>query len=258
MHLFDLSPRGWGRVIFGTLFGTLSCVAFVLIVDSFHFHNLNEAELARALLMDTLLPTFLSAPILATLLLRLRHSAIIEHRLRRQASTDTLTTLMNRGAFTQEVEERLQAMGGDKGKFGALLVIDIDNFKVVNDSFGHALGDEALRLVARTIRATLRPGDCAGRIGGEEFAVFVTGRTPLLGESVGERIRTAVADAEFLPDGRRHLLSVSIGAAQFNRRLRFEQLYQAADRLLYLAKNNGRNRVAVSPVPDATALPAAA
>ncbi len=259
MRLLDLSPRGWGRVIFGTLAGTLGCIAFVLFVDSFQFPHLSEAELIRALLMDTLLPTVLAAPVLALLLMRLRRSAIAEERLRRLAATDSLTTLMNRCAFVAETEDRLRAMSSrPDGSFGVLFVIDVDHFKLVNDTFGHAQGDEALRIIARTIRSALRPGDCAGRIGGEEFAVFATGTTPMLAETMGERLRTRIADAEFNPDGKRHLLSVSIGAAQTDRRQRFADLFKVADHQLYAAKKQGRNRVAVSPPHTPGALDAAA
>src|SRR5690606_27358019 len=112
------------------------------------------------------------------------------------ASTDWLTTCLNRRAFTHLVSDHLE-----ETEVGAFLVIDADHFKFINDHFGHDRGDEALQLMADTIMASVREGDIVGRIGGEEFGVFLPDAGPETARQFGERIRRAVADAPFAPEG---------------------------------------------------------
>ena len=199
----DLSPTGKGRVYLWTALGTLGCIAVALLVDSFNFHNLDAQALRWSIAIDILLPIGLAAPILYFLLSKLRELAIAHELLRRHAATDTLTDLLNRGAFTREVEEALDdARFSEDGMRGTLLVIDADNFKAINDTFGHEQGDAALRRIAGAIRSVLRSADLVGRIGGEEFAVYLPGTTQLIAEAVAERLRLAVYEAEFAPDGK--------------------------------------------------------
>lgn len=255
----DFSPSGWGRVLLWTGLGTLACVAVALFVDSFNFHSLDADDLRWAITIDILLPIALAGPILFLLLSKLRDLAIAHEQLRLHAATDGLTSVLNRGAFTREVEEQLADSGFlEAGARGALLVIDADNFKAINDSFGHEHGDAALRLIAASIRSVLRATDLVGRIGGEEFGVFLPGSTPVVAEAVAERLRLAVETAPFAPEGTPHPLSVSVGGAVFDRPLPFTELFRLADQQLYAAKQNGRNRVAVAPVPSARSPRAAA
>jgi len=159
--------------------------------------------------------------------------------------------VLTRGAFTALVEGYLAQLG--KASFphkgGALLIVDADHFKAINDTMGHEAGDDALKLIARKIAGLLRTTDLIGRIGGEEFAVFLPGSSPMQAEVVAERIRLAVAEADFVTTtGERKGLSVSVGGAVFDRRLDFADLFRLADRQLYSAKANGRNRVSVAPI----------
>jgi diguanylate cyclase (GGDEF)-like protein len=187
---------------------------------------------------------------------KLRELAIAHQRLTIFASTDQLTGVLNRAAFTTVVESRLGAR--DAPGRGALLILDADNFKSINDSFGHEQGDEALRLLCAAIRGVLRQSDLLGRIGGEEFAVFLSGADGFTTEAVGERIRRAVSVVPFAPDGKPRRLTVSIGGAVFDRPLPLSDLLRVADQQLYVAKQNGRNRVAISPVEHYQSLPSAA
>lgn len=257
--IFDFSPRGWGRVILWTVLGTIACVAIALYVDSFNFPNLDGGELTRAVLVDIFLPIALAVPMLLFLLIKLRELAIAHYKLAQVASMDSLTSVLNRGAFTAMVEGYLQQLREDDfaHRGGALLIIDADNFKSVNDTFGHDAGDEALKLIARAIAALLRPTDLVGRIGGEEFAVFLPGSGALQAEVVAERIRHAVTEADFVANGQRRKLSVSVGGAVFDRRLAFGDLFRLADQQLYSAKRDGRNRVSVAPIVQYDTVPMA-
>jgi diguanylate cyclase (GGDEF)-like protein len=254
----DWSPGGWPRVYLATILGTLACIVITHAFDAPNYLTLAGEARMRALLIDTLLPLFLAAPALFLLTNKIRQLAIAHEQLTIYASTDGLTQILNRAAFSTLVDAYLtEVRAHEERAYGALLIIDADNFKSVNDRYGHDRGDEALVTIAQSIKSTLRAPDLVGRLGGEEFGVFLPGADPVQAETVAERIRKAVNDADFPPAGRPHALSVSVGGAVFDRRLPFADLFRLADQQLYVAKQNGRNRVAMSPVRP-TSLPAAA
>jgi diguanylate cyclase len=255
----DFSPTGWGRVILWTVLGTIGCIAVALFIDQFNFPTLSPDQLARSITTDIVVPILLAVPILFFLLSKLRELAVAHEQLRRHAATDPLTDLLNRGAFTSEVEEELaDARFAHDGARGSLLVIDADNFKRINDTYGHEHGDAALQVISRAIRSVLRPADRVGRIGGEEFAVFLPGTSLIVAEAVAERLRLAVFTADFRPGDRRHQLTVSVGGAVYDRYLPFAELFRLADQQLYAAKQNGRNCSAVASIVHYDTLPAAA
>lgn len=243
----DFSPRGQARVALWTVLGTIGCTAFAVIVDSFNFPGMNSAELLRALAIDIAVPTALAAPLIFFFSSKLRELAIAHEKLTILASTDSLTEVLNRGAFKTLVDAYLEKVGtAETMAGGALLVVDADHFKAINDSYGHDRGDEALKLIAGSIKGVLREKDLVGRIGGEEFGVFLPHSSSAEAEGVAERIRRTIAQSDFRPDGVRRRLSVSVGGAVFDRPVRFEELFRAADIRLYEAKQKGRNQVALS------------
>jgi diguanylate cyclase len=126
------------------------------------------------------------------------------------------------------------------------LIIDIDHFKKFNDKYGHIVGDEVLKFVAKNIRKVVRGNDLVARIGGEEFAVILP-ETPLMGAvTVGENVRTSIARLKLERKGKTEKLetiTVSIGAAQYQPGESLENFVNRADQALYSAKNAGRNRV---------------
>jgi diguanylate cyclase (GGDEF)-like protein len=166
------------------------------------------------------------------------------HRiLAQQAVTDDLTQLANRRRFEDALAfevSRVQRFGGSL----ALLVADLDDFKAVNDRFGHQLGDEVLRLFADVIRETVRVVDLPARPGGEEFAVILPGTELDEACVLAERIRSALADRRVVtPEGRSLAVTASFGVAGFAEMLSATELVGAADAALYEAKAAGKNRV---------------
>lgn len=160
------------------------------------------------------------------------------------AMTDPLTGLYNRRAFF-EAAERLIALQARKGGMVSVLVFDLDHFKSINDRFGHAVGDDALRLFATTTGTRMRGDDVFGRIGGEEFAAILPGPA---GEAaaVAERLRSAFALASAGLSLCPVDATVSIGVAANMAPVEVQALLSRADAALYRAKANGRNRVEVA------------
>jgi diguanylate cyclase len=255
----DLSRTSRTRVILVTVLGTLACVAITFLVDTSNLLALDAAARTRALVVDTVLPVGLAAPLLYYFMSKLRELAIAHERLQAYASTDSLTAVLNRGAFITLVEAYLdEVRTAERETKGALLIVDADNFKTVNDTLGHDAGDRALKVIATAIKGALRNIDLVGRIGGEEFAIFLPGSTVPNAETVAERIRQTIYRSTFeaMPEGRH--LSVSIGGAVFERRVDYPDLFRIADQQLYRSKQNGRNRVTVSPITSHHGIPAAA
>ncbi len=163
-----------------------------------------------------------------------------------KARTDDLTKLPNFRAFSEMIDAEIIRSGRYEHRFG-LLVFDIDHFKKYNDSYGHLAGNEALQLVATTIRQSLREVDSAARYGGEEFAAILPQVDEESMRTIGERSRRAIQNLPPI-EGRRRL-TVSIGGAIFPEDGRTpDALFQAADKRLYGAKEKGRNMV-VAPEP---------
>lgn len=165
--------------------------------------------------------------------------AVQVRRAERLALTDTLTSLPNRRAFER-------ALGAADGPC-AVLIVDLDHFKQLNDGFGHVAGDAALKHVARVLREALRTDDLPARFGGEEFAVWLPA-TPL-GDAVdvAQRVRAAIAASVFRWGGAELRLTCSIGVAAVPETAkRVANLVSAADAALYQAKAAGRDRVVVA------------
>ena len=199
---------------------------------------------AQGLAVSALLPILLGGPMVFFLVLREQQLKHANAQLRIMATTDGLTTCLNRDAFTHSATHHLSWPGADgTRKQMAFLVIDADDFKSINDAYGHARGDEALRAIAATIKQEVREKDLVGRIGGEEFAVLLFDVTQAEAATIAERIRTAIRRLDFTPEGVRHPLSVSIGGTLVAQPAPFDAIFRQADRHLYLAKHAGRDQV---------------
>ncbi len=168
-----------------------------------------------------------------------------ERRLRRLATVDQLTKLLNRSTVIQRLEERIGA-GRDHAEPLALLYVDCDDFKGVNDSLGHAAGDTVLRTIADRISHQIRRGDLAARLGGDEFLVVLDGiREASDALHVAEKLVTA-AQQPITWNDQTLSMSISVGVALHGSGEDTELLLRRADHAMYAAKAAGRNRVALS------------
>ncbi len=164
-----------------------------------------------------------------------------QESLRVQARTDPLTGVLNRGAVMAELEALCRA-AVDRGHGLGVGLLDIDHFKRVNDTYGHAAGDEVLREVVRRSLAALRPGDVFGRFGGEEFLIVVPGAwEPQLAGALDD-VRRAVAAEPVWVDGSSFTVTASLGGALYGPES-LDALIARADAALYAAKERGRDRV---------------
>ena len=160
-----------------------------------------------------------------------------------QAATDSLTGIANRWRFDEELalEWRRAERVGDSL---ALILLDLDDFKSVNDTYGHPVGDEVLRRIAEILGTNIRQVDLAARYGGEEFAVIVPEADLEGGLQLAERLRSALEEHHMeLPDGKPRAVTASFGVAVKGDLPRAEELIAAADEALYESKRAGKNRV---------------
>lgn len=168
-----------------------------------------------------------------------------QQELRRQALTDPLTHIMNRRAILMRLGEEM-ARAPRQGLPLSIGSLDIDHFKAVNDSYGHAGGDLVLQTVVERALKALRPYDALGRIGGEEFLIVMPGVGHRDAEIVLERIRKIIRSAPIGLQGQELLITVSIGGA-VSMGESMDELLNRADEALYLAKGSGRDRIVLAP-----------
>lgn len=166
-------------------------------------------------------------------------------QLKRFSSTDLLTGVVNRRAFLNLIE-REWALAKRYETTCAMVMIDLDHFKRINESFGHACGDMLLRQIAEASSETLRQGDVLARLGGEEFGLFLPHTDPLGALDVAERIRERVERLDFCWNGHCIPVSVSLGVAALQAdHVSLDQFVNAAEDALHTAKTDGRNCVRV-------------
>ncbi len=197
-----------------------------------------------------------TSPLLAASILAARSDQITALNL--ALDHDTLTHALSRAAFLRSADEHLgRTPAPPQGN--ALLMLDLDHFKLLNDRYGHAAGDQALKVFAHTISTLVRPHDLFGRLGGEEFALFLPDTTEQGANDIAKRLRRRVATLEVpLDDGPPVRISVSIGVVHDTHvpHAALPLLLAYADQAMYQAKRDGRNRVHAHGGPAAQPLDA--
>lgn len=159
-----------------------------------------------------------------------------------EAQLDKLTQLYNRRAFERHIREEVERFSRYLNPF-SVLMMDIDNFKNLNDTYGHQVGDRALVSISQTLSACVRKSDLVYRFGGEEFCVILPGTGLKSAKFVGEKIRSSVQETEFTVKDQTVEITLSGGVSETVKGDTVEELILRADKALYLAKREGKNRV---------------
>jgi len=180
------------------------------------------------------------------------HQVVIsveKHRLLKLATKDSMTGLYNIGHFKLLLSAELKSIKLRTKKDLSVIMVDVDFFKKINDSFGHQSGDEVLRAVADILRLSSRSLDVACRYGGEEFILMLPGASSENAEKVGEKLRKAIQDLKFELGEKKtpHPVTASFGVATYKGNESPDEFIKRADKALYHSKETGRNRVSLAP-----------
>lgn len=230
-----------GRIV-GVVFGVGAALMAIRAAMLFSVGNDSSAS------GELMLASVVMIPALATVGFLLSCSDRLLHDTRRDADLDELTGLLGRRAFLDRAQQRLDE-AVKQGLSVAAVFIDVDDFKQINDRFGHSAGDAALRQIASALRTPLRELDQIGRLGGEEFGILLIGVTEAERHSQAQRLRTSVAELRFSVDNISVPLRVSIGVSVHQPgRDNLSSLLSRADQSMYRAKRSGRNQVAFDGV----------
>jgi len=244
MHIKNIETRR-DAVLFVVVV-TVACVLVTALAISAVF-NLVQPKTQWAYILSVSLTIAVAAPtVVGALAANVLQIQKIQSELERQAQADPLTGLLNRRAFNQALEREHKRMERTKSKC-AIVLIDIDHFKHINDLHGHCAGDLVLKSVAESLRDSLRPAmDYVARWGGEEFVALLT-HTDLSGAQIAaERLRNTIENLD--PSIGKICIGVtaSFGVTELKAGDSFDDVIDQADRCLYAAKKSGRNKVITS------------
>ena len=189
-----------------------------------------------SLFVAALIPLLIAPPVSYFVLSMLRQVTATLDRVDAQIRFDPLTGLLNRGYLLDQIRSSQSG--------GALLIVDADHFKKINDNYGHSAGDSALLILAHAMSKTVGTDGLIGRLGGEEFAIFLPGVMLEKGVEVGQAICANIRQLDPLIEGHRIKLSVSIGCTLHPKSALIGKSLKHADDLLYRAKSSGRDKVA--------------
>jgi diguanylate cyclase (GGDEF)-like protein len=228
-----------------TLAATAFSVAASVILGAGLDILLKGEIVAEDMAMSVIIPSLVAPLVVYGFLRLLRDLERLERELRVLATLDTLTHTYNRRHFL-ELAERECARAARHNVPLALLMVDVDHFKNINDTWGHLAGDDALRGIADACRSTIRRSDLLARYGGEEFVILSPQAGVRNAAQLAERLRARTQSIRIESLGRTIPVTVSIGVAEFQpQRMDLDALIAEADRALYDAKRKGRDRVEV-------------
>lgn len=202
-------------------------------------------------ILTTLIVIFVFATVLHNLRLKVKvkeHTQLLEHervKAEKEARTDALTQLANRRKFMESIKHDLSIATRNHLDF-SIIYLDIDLFKAINDTYGHAAGDKVLIVIADILKKNTRPSDNVSRIGGEEFAITSLGKNTNTAAALADRIRKKVEQHNFIIGKNKIKITVSLGVAALIESQTSDELLKRTDDALYRAKNLGRNQVQVA------------
>lgn len=243
----DIGGRRLGYVLMWTVGGTTTATVISMAVTYYFILPFGPDVMRTSLWLSFVLPIVLAVPSFTYIGVKLQELSQANRRLRIAVRTDGLTTCLNRTAFTADVTQFIGTAGGES-RSCALLILDVDHFKQINDRHGHLVGDKTLVEIAARIRNCLRPADAVGRLGGEEFGIFLDNVDMPRALAVAERIRLAIQNDVNLITMNDHAVTVSIGGTLVIRPADYTEAFKLADLELYRAKNGGRNQVHLTPL----------
>jgi diguanylate cyclase (GGDEF)-like protein len=241
--LLDWSqPRRRSQWLTATAFMAMGSVLVVRVIYEAVSAGPLTSAFTPTVMQTTVFAVTAFFPTVATLGFVLMCSDRLHQELERQATIDSLTGISNRRTLGEQATRAIAVAHRHKRSL-ALLLVDADHFKRVNDVYGHEVGDEALQLIAATMQCELRSEDLLGRLGGEEFVIVLPEADEAAARKGAERLRQAVEVTEFSAQHRRIPLRVSIGIAVIDDNDDFASILRRADQAMYTAKRSGRNRV---------------
>lgn len=230
----------------------LSCLIFALSIGlltntvlSFYlgFAVTSEADIANSIYLAAVnLIVSVGAPAIAVTLFLLYGMEIIS-QLKNQSQTDALSGLLNRRGFENACRMVLTERVSGSNKDNTLIMCDLDHFKKVNDIYGHAVGDLVIETFANLLKVGCRQSDYVGRVGGEEFAIFMPGANCKTAKALAEALRVKFAETPIEGIPGRRPVTASFGVAEAKPGETYQELYKRADDALYEAKQGGRDRV---------------
>jgi diguanylate cyclase len=248
----ELPKGGWRNVVFKTVVTSTIISLLAIFGTLLANHIAGKESLPVDYYASIALACVFTVPLFGFLMIKLQQLKLANQKLHYCAITDFLTGGLNRRAFMTGVQTRLdEHMQLPHVIESALLVIDVDHFKTINDRFGHQAGDLALVRIADALTANLRDTDLFGRLGGEEFGVYLDDIPHDAAIQLAERCRIAVSKCRFTPEDEEYRISVSIGIAVSLPGEDFISLFKRADGQLYAAKAHGRNRIETAGVSRA-------
>lgn len=242
LYLLNRFGSCWARIVM-TVIIVAGSLLIVILLDLALIGSISKADV----LIGTITPAVLAYFSVGKFISLLERLQATENELKQLANEDYLTGLYNRRRFLElaEIEwNRAQRLRYPL----ALLMVDVDHFKLLNDRYGHAAGDDGLQHLAHILRQEVRQYDIVGRYGGEEFAILLPGTGAAAGQKIAERILERLSASTFGPNNTQIRMTVSIGLAEKTDDCTgLEHLLMVADQAMYRAKANGRNQVCAKP-----------
>lgn len=249
------TARGSLELVPATLLGVGLSLVFSILLNYLLLFSETVTLFDRSLITAIALPIVIGGPLSFVIAYQMREVRRCRREFTRSASYDRATQFFNGNVFPSVMDRRIAAKSNDDPQQGAFLIVNADNLRSINMRYGLDWGEEALRLIASTIRCSVRSEDVVGRLGDSEFGIFLPGATEENAREVGKRIKAEIADVYFAPTlAGREMLGISVAGVTFEGELTFDGAYRAAERQLDEVGESGGLQIAhLTTEPAATA-----